>query len=150
MQHLTHTARIEQPIETCFRYVDTHENVPKWLYGVSEFRPIGQPERGLGTMVAISVKIGPVALRGRGTVCDYVENEIIAVRADLVSVTVVLVWMFRADSSGATEITADISYQTAPGMAGRAVAKLVERVAVPAMTSSERALRKQLLTETRS
>ena len=61
VHHLTHIAQVDLPVDICFRYVDTYENVPKWLFGVSEFTPIGQPERGLGTTVSIAAKIGPVA-----------------------------------------------------------------------------------------
>ena len=145
MHHLTHIAQVDLPVDICFRYVDTYENVPKWLFGVSEFTPIGQPERGLGTTVSIAAKIGPVAMRGRGTVCDYIENEFISVRADLGSIDVVISWTFRAHPDGGTEIAADVAYATAPGLAGRMIAKVADRAAGPAMAGSERALRKQLL-----
>jgi hypothetical protein len=140
-----HTAEINVPVETCFRFVDTPEHVPSWLFGISEFVPVGEQERGLGTIVAISAKIGPMALRGRGKVCEYVENEVIAVKAELGSLAAVISWLFRRTSSGGTEITADVAYITAPGLVGRAVARIAEKAIPPAIERSELSLRTQLL-----
>lgn len=144
MHHIAYSAVIDVPVDVCFAYVDDYRTVTKWAFGVTEFVPIGERERGLGTLVRMTAKLGPLILRGEGRVSEYDKDRLIAVALTKGPVAGIATWVFEPTQSGGTCISADMAYAVSSGLAGRTLSKIIDSIVTPGIAYTETRLRRQI------
>ena len=143
MGDITHSATAAVPVETAFEYVDNHRNVPKWMFGVSKFDPVGELDHGLGAVFDTSITLGPKTLHIRTEVTEHEENRLIALtsRKGLES-TVNL--RFEPVDASTTKLTMSIGYKLPGGIAGKALGKVIDAFVGPGLRYTEKHLRHEI------
>lgn len=143
MIHIRHAAVAAVSLDTAFAYIDNYENVPDWMFGISEFRPTSEFVQGLGATFDTGMQIGPTHLRSRVEITDWVENDTITV-SSLDGVANSSTWKFRSIDDDHTELSVDFAYRLPGGLAGKALEKIVEPFAESAVKNTEDTLRRNL------
>lgn len=143
MIHIRHAGVARVPIDVAFAYIDDYQTVPDWMFGISEFTPVGEFTQGLGATFDTVMHIGPKQLRSRVEISEWVENEVITV-SSLDGITNASTWRFTAQDDDHTELSVDFAYQLPGGLAGKALGRLVEPIVETAITSTENKLRRNL------
>lgn len=115
---------VEAPLETCFEYVDDWRNVSDWLVGVETFTPVGEQDRGLGSVFDVVVHVG-VRIKSRLEVTDYVERRLIEF-ASVQGFKVRNRWNFERLDDHRTLVTSETELHPPFGPAGRAMAKVLD------------------------
>ncbi|QNG20432.1 SRPBCC family protein [Rhodococcus triatomae] len=143
MIHIRHSASAAAPIEVVFAYIDDHSTVPDWMFGVSQFTPVGEFTQGLGAQFDAVMKIGPASLESRLEVTEWVENEVITL-SSLGGVSNSSSWRFIRKGDSATELSVDFAYQLPGGLAGKALGRIVEPFVGTAIKNTEETLRRNV------
>ena len=127
-----------------FEYVNDFNNVPKYMFGVSEFRPITETTSGLGSQFVTVVKIGPKTLESTVECVEWVENERIKMES-IKGFGAGTEWVFRDGDEPGT-VTADIqfTYTLPGGLAGKALGGLLANFMTPAIKHTDSVIRKHL------
>ena len=142
MAVIRHTARVARDRALAFDYVNAHETVPDWMFGITRFDPVTEQTVGLGATFAATMKIGPKSLNSTLRVTEYVESEV--VRLDSVDgLDVSTTWRF-SDVDGGTEADVEFAYSLPGGFAGRALAAIIEPVVGQAIRHTESKLTAQV------
>ena len=132
------------PVEEVFAFVDDYRNTPSWMFGVNHFEPAGEQERGLGTIMDVGAKIGPLSLTIALEVVGWVRNEHIALAFVEGPIRGKFTWQFEPRDDGGTQLTATTSYGFSDGFLGRNLAKGINAVLSHAIEHTERNLRAEL------
>lgn len=143
MIHVRHSAVASVPVDIAFAYMDDYRNVPSWMFGVSEFTPVGDFDQGLGATFDAAIQVGPSTLRSKLEVTEWEKNRIITL-ASLGGVSNSSTWVFTAHGDNQTELTVDFAYKLPGGLAGKALGRLVGPFIESAVKNSEQALRRNL------
>ncbi|WP_026918250.1 SRPBCC family protein [Gordonia shandongensis] len=141
MPSVRHQARSSRPRAEVFAYVDDHTNVPDWMFGITSFvaRDPSQTS-GLGATYDAVMKIGPKSLSSTVQVTEWVENERI-VLTSIAGFDVSTGWRFADGDDGQTVLDVNFDYTLPGGLAGRALAAIIEPVVGQAVRQTESALR---------
>ncbi|MFZ2175830.1 MAG: SRPBCC family protein [Rhodococcus sp. (in: high G+C Gram-positive bacteria)] len=143
MIHVRHSAITAVPIGVAFAYIDDYRTVPDWMFGVSEFSPIGEFDQGLGSRFNAAIRIGPTTLRSRLEVTEWEQHRVITL-ASLDSAANSSTWSFAALGADKTELSVDFAYKLPAGLAGRALGLVVEPFVETAVKNTEDVLRRNL------
>ncbi len=139
-----HRAKIDRPRERVFDYIDGYQNVPEYLLGVTRFEPTTEKTSGLGAKFAVSMDVGPKTLKSVVECTDYVENELIELKA-VEGFDANTTWRFAdADGGSGTELDVEINYNLPGGMAGKLLGKVVGPFAAQAVRHTEATIRKKI------
>ena len=143
MGDITHSATAAVPVDVAFAYVDNYRNVPKWMFGVSKFEPVGELDQGLGAVFNTSITLGPTTLHIRTEVTEFEQDRLIALtsRKGLES-TVNL--QFAPDGESKTTLTMSIGYKLPGGIAGKALGKIIDAFVGPGLRYTESHLRREI------
>ncbi|WOC13492.1 SRPBCC family protein [Gordonia sp. MP11Mi] len=140
MPGVHHTVRTQVPRSEVFAYVDDPNTVPQWMFGVTAFDPVGDRSRGLGTVYDAVMKVGPKALSAQLEVTVWTENEEL-VLSSVAGFDVTTRWRFTDGDGGSTVVDVDFDYSLPGGLAGRALAAIIEPFVSQAVRQTEQALR---------
>lgn len=140
MGQINISATAAVPLSVAFAYVDDYRYVPEWMFGISKFSPITAQESGLGAEYDTVMNLGPKALRSKVRVTDWAEDTVIELTSYEGMVNSSR-WEFRAVDDAHTELTVDFRYEFGGGLAGKALAKIVEPLVGEAMRQTEKDLR---------
>ncbi|MFC9553205.1 SRPBCC family protein [Rhodococcus sp. NPDC056960] len=143
MIEIHHSAIAGAPVEVAFDYVDDYHHVPSWLFGITRFDPIGEPDRGLGAVYDAAMKIGPKTLGSVVKVTGWERNALI----ELESVDGLYTqsrWQFEAVGAAETRLTVDFLYDLPGGLAGKALGRIIEPFVAQAIRHTEATLRRQM------
>lgn len=143
MGHVSHKAIGNAPVEFAFGYVDDYRNVPKWMFGVSEFTPVGEQDQGLGAKFDTAIKLGPTTLHVRIDITEWEQDRLIALRT-IKGIKATSSWRFAPHGDNQTEINAAIDYQLPGGFAGRALGKVIDAFVAPAVRHVDKHLRARI------
>jgi uncharacterized membrane protein len=143
MIHVRHSAVAAVPIDVAFTYIDDYRTVPDWMFGVSDFRPIGGFDQGLGSTFDASIHIGPTTLRSRLEVTAWEKDRVITL-ASLDGAANSSTWTFVALGPDKTELGVDFAYKLPGGLAGKALGLIVEPFVETAVKNTEATLRHNL------
>lgn len=143
MIHIRHAGVARVPIDVAFAYLDNYENVPKWMFGISQFTPTSEFTQGLGATFDTVMQIGPKTLRSRVEITEWVENDVITI-SSLDGIANSSTWRFTAKDEEHTELNVDFAYSLPGGLAGRALGHLIEPIIDTAITGTENKLRRNL------
>ncbi|MEV6768743.1 SRPBCC family protein [Nocardia sp. NPDC051030] len=144
MHHIEHSNVTHVPVDECFSYVEKMENMPLWMYGMLEARPVGTQSRGLGTIVDMTMKLGPIKFAMRGAIEEYVENVVVTVAPKSTLISGRGSFRFAPTDEGGTRLSVSVDYEIGGGLAGRALAKVIDAVIDTAIGYSEDKLLAQL------
>lgn len=129
------------PPAVAFAYVDDHNNVPRWLFGISRFEPIGEPHHGLGTVYDGVMHLG-VKLSSHVKVIEWEQDRRIVLDS-VKGFRNTSTWHFEPDAGG-TRVTGRVEYTLPFGPAGKAIGKAIEPFVQRAVNHSSDALHEQL------
>ena len=130
--------------DVAFAYVDDYQSVPDWMFGVSSFVPVDPAKTsGLGATFTTEMKLGPKALKSTVEVTEWVENERLLLTS-IEGFDVTTGWSFSPSANGGTTIDITFEYNFPGGLAGRALAAVVEPAVAQAVKQTESALRERL------
>lgn len=140
---IRHTAIVTRDREVAFAYVNAHETIPDWMFGVTRFDPLTEQTIGLGATFAATMKIGPKSLNTTLRVTEWVADEVI--RLDSIEgLDVMTAWRFSDIIGGGTEADVEFAYNLPGGLAGRALAAIIEPVVGQAIRQTESKLTAQI------
>lgn len=135
------SAVAQTPIAVAFAFVDDYRNVPKWMFGVTQFDPLGAQLSGLGAKFDAVMQLGPKAIKSKISVTEWEQDAVITLTSyEGMSNSSNL--SFKAIDADRTEITVAFSYDFAGGLAGKALARVVEPAIHAALRQTEKNLRK--------
>lgn len=142
MIHIRHSAVANVPAEVAFDYMSEHRNVPKWMFGISRFDPVGELERGIGATFDATMKLGPKTLTSVVRISEWEENTVIALES-IGGIGNSSRWRFEALREGATRLDVDFMYSFPSGFAGKALERVVQPFVGEAIRHTEASLRHQ-------
>ncbi|TQF68719.1 SRPBCC family protein [Rhodococcus spelaei] len=151
MGQIHHRAIANVPVEQAFAYVDDYRTVPKWMFGITKFAPVGTRTQGLGATYDAAMQIGPKSLGSRVRITEWEENVVIRLES-VDGIANGSTWRFTPHGADKTELTVDFDYSLGGGLLGKALAKIVEPIVGTAIKHTEATLRAQVeaLTEKHS
>lgn len=142
MIHVRHSAIAAVPIHVAFAYIDDYRTVPDWMFGVSEFRPIGEFDQGMESTFDAAIHIGPSTLRSRLEVTEWEQDRVITLRRS--TRRQLLHLGITAHGEDKTEISVDFAYKLPGGLTGKALGLIVEPFVETAVKNTEATLRHNL------
>lgn len=145
MGHVEHRAAVGVPLEFAFGYVDDYRNVPRWMFGIKHFTPIGEQISGVGAVFDTALNLGPMTLHLRGEIIEWEQSARISLRA-VKGIEGTIHWSFAAVDPDSTEIGAVCDWKVPGGLAGRALDRVIHAFAGPAVRHTEKSLRHHLVT----
>ncbi|WP_235681298.1 SRPBCC family protein [Tomitella gaofuii] len=129
------------PLAVGFAYVDDHRTVPQWMFGVTEFTPLGEQEHGLGAEYAATMVLGPKTLRSKVRVTEWEQDALITLES-YEGIRNSSSWRFTPVDDGHAELSVVFTYDFGGGLAGKALAKIVEPFVQAAVAQTEKDLRR--------
>ncbi|WP_206071356.1 SRPBCC family protein [Antrihabitans stalactiti] len=139
---IAHVTKCEASVGNSFAYVADHRNVPSWMWGVTQFDPIGELDQGVGATFDVAVNLGPKTIYLRSLITDWVEDEQISMKS-IQGVEGTMTWRFDAIDDETTAISVDVDYVLPPGIAG----KMLKAIIDPAVAVAIRHVEKHLVAE---
>lgn len=143
MPVIEHSAVADVPRADAFAYVDEYRTVPKWMFGIRSFEPVGDVVHGLGATYAAEMQIGPKVLRSTVRVTSWTENESLTL-SSVEGFSTTSTWSFADTEDGGTRLDVEFAYRFPGGLAGRALGAVVEPVVGQAIRHTESSLRREL------
>lgn len=134
------SAVAQTPIDVAFAFVDDYRNVPVWMFGVTKFEPVGAQTQGLGAEFDAVLQLGPKALKSKIRCTEWEQDAVITLTS-YEGMSNSSTWRFRAVDETRTELSVDFGYEFPGGLAGKALAKLVEPAMQLAIRQTEQNLR---------
>lgn len=138
MGHVNHANTVDVPIAKVWEYMSTVQNLPQWMFGMSEITPTGEQTRGEGARFQSRMKVG-ARVDSVIEITRWVEGSEI----DTSSVSGFdnqTRWRLSEVDPTTTKINVEIDYKFPGGLAGRAIAKLVEPAVGIAVSASDKKL----------
>lgn len=149
MGHVEHSAIGDAPVDFAFEYVADYQNVPKWMFGVKRFTPLGTQTRGLGAKFDTALNLGPTTLNLHAEVTEWVADRLITLYATK-GIEATMRWTFAPIDATTTRIRVVADYKVPGGLAGRALDKIIQAFVGPAIRFTEKHLREQIQTAYRT
>ena len=143
MVDIRHSGSCDAPLQVAFDYLDDYRNVPDWMFGLSDFRPVSELTSGVGAMFEGSFQVRPVKLSSTIRITEWVRNERIAFES-VKGFRNWSTWRFRATAPEQTTIDVVYSYELPGGLAGRALGKALEPIAALSIRHTEETLRREI------
>ncbi|MCP2298421.1 Polyketide cyclase / dehydrase and lipid transport [Nocardia amikacinitolerans] len=144
MGHVEHSATGEAPVDFVFEYVADYRNVPKWMFGVGHFTPVGEQTSGVGAVFDTALHLGPTTLHMRAEITEWEDGAKVSLHA-IKGIEGTVRWSFAAIDQSTTEIGVVVDYRVPGGFAGRALDKIIQAFVGPAIRHTEKSLRDQVL-----
>lgn len=143
MVDIRHRGSCAAPVSTAFAYVDDYRHATSWMFGLSTLAPAGELEHGLGARFDGTFVVKPVRLSSTIEVIEWEQDTVIAfnsVKGFPNSST----WRFTADGPQRSVIDVLFSYELPGGLAGKALARVLEPIVILSVRHSDAALRKNV------
>lgn len=142
MGTIRHSSSVGAPRHRVFAYINDHQNVPNFFFGVTGFVPVTAATEGIGSQFAVTMKVGPKTLTSTVETVDWIENELIRLES-VEGFSANTTWNF-IDAVGGTQIDVEFVYTLPGGLAGKALGSLVEPFAGQAVRQTDRNLVEQV------
>ena len=140
MVHIRHEAVCLAPLPVTFGYVDDYRNAGRWMFGLSRLEPVGELDRGLGSVFEGTFHVKPVKLHSTIEVTAWEQDSVIAFdsvkgfrnRSE---------WRFAEDGPDRTRLQVLFEYELPGGLAGKALGRALEPIVAMSVRHSDTALR---------
>lgn len=147
MTEIRHHATMKGSREVAFDYVNDYRNVPEYMFGVSEFRPVTEQTSGLGSQFVTVLSVGLKTLESTVECTEWVENEVITMKS-IKGFGANTEWRFAdGDEPGTVEVDVMFGYTLPGGIGGRVLGGLLSQFVTPAVKHSESVIGKHLAAE---
>lgn len=144
MPTVEHSAEFSVPADVCFAYIDSADNVPKFVFGAKAFDYLVPTTPRLGAKFLLRMQLGPIKFALNGHVSEYAESQIIALSLDDGLITGTVVWGVTQIDAERCSTSAEIRYQVGGGLAGRALSKVIDSILEPGIKYTESKMREQV------
>jgi uncharacterized membrane protein len=143
MGHIKYASDVGAPVEVAFNYTDNHLFVPAWMFGIADFVPTGDQDRGLGATFATTTRLALWRPTSTCEITEYRRNAVIeyTLRGRL-SGTLRL--RFDPLGYGRSVLTSEAEYSPPRGVTGRLGAGLVDAAVKSALRRTESRLRREI------
>ncbi|MEU0869784.1 SRPBCC family protein [Nocardia brasiliensis] len=148
MGHVEHSAACKAPVDFTFTYVADYRNVPKWMFGIRHFTPVGDQTFGVGAVFDTALHLGPTTLHLRADTTEWIDGSRVTMRA-IKGIEGSIRWDFEALSPETTKVSATADYRVPGGFAGRFLDRVIQAFIGPAIRHTEKHLREQIETSYR-
>ncbi|QIS04482.1 SRPBCC family protein [Nocardia brasiliensis] len=148
MGHVEHSAACKAPADFAFGYVADYRNVPRWMFGIRHFTPVGEQTSGVGAVFDTALHLGPTTLHLRADTIEWLEGARITMRA-IKGIEGSIRWDFEAIDPDTTNVGATADYRVPGGLAGRVLDRVIQAFIGPAIRHTEKHLREQIETSYR-
>lgn len=143
MGHIKYASDVGAPVEVAFNYTDNHLFVPDWMFGIADFVPTGDQERGLGAVFAISSRLAPWQPTTTCEITEYRPNAVIGYTLrGRFSGTLRL--RFDPLGYGRSVLTSEAEYGPPRGVLGLVGSGLVDAAVKSALRRTESRLRREI------
>lgn len=142
MGTVRHSSEVSASRQRAFAYVNDHERVPEWMFGVKKFEPVSDVTYGLGSKFDVIMNLGPKAISATVEVTEFVEDEIIRLQT-IKGISAATVWRFE-DTAKGTAVSVEATYQLPGGIAGRALGAVIEPAVGQVIRHTDSALKSRL------
>lgn len=143
MVDIHHEGSTKAPVSVAFAYIDDYRTVPQWMFGLSDFQPVGDKDQGLDAVFDGTFAVKPVKLHSTVQITAWEQDRLIRMES-IKGFVNRSTWRFEAVGNTETRITVDFTYELPGGLAGRAMGKALEPIAALSIRHSDAALRKQI------
>ena len=120
---IVRTETAEAPVEVAFDYLADYREVPRWMFGVEDFKVVGDQDYGPGSEFEATLNLG-LKLHTRIRATEWEKNRVIGMDS-VKGFKVRSRWYFEEAGPGRTKVTAKVTYELPFGPAGRAMGKVV-------------------------
>ena len=128
-------------VDKVFAYMDDYRNVPRWLFGITRFEPVGEQESGLGAVFDGAISLG-VTLKARVKCTGWERDRLIELES-IKGFTSSSRWVFEEEDGG-TRVTGSVTYELPFGPAGASIGRVIEPLVKVAVTRTTETLEAQL------
>ncbi|BDT93376.1 MULTISPECIES: SRPBCC family protein [Nocardia] len=143
MGHIKYASDVGAPVEVAFHYTDNHLFVPDWMFGIADFVPTGEQDRGLGAVFATTTRLALWQPTSTCEITEYRHNAVIGYTLrGRVSGTLRL--RFDPLGYGRSVLTSEAEYRPPRGPVGRVSAGLVDAAVKSALRRTESRLRREI------
>ncbi|WP_280497729.1 SRPBCC family protein [Nocardia asiatica] len=143
MGHIKYASDVGAPVEVAFSYTDNHLFVPDWMFGIADFVPTGDQERGLGAVFATTTRLALLQPASTCEITEYRHNAVIGYTLrGRFSGTLRL--RFDPLGYGRSVLTSEAEYSSPRGVIGRLGAGLVDAAVKSALRRTESRLRREI------
>lgn len=143
MVNIHHESEAAAPVSTVFAYIDDYRCVPEWMFGISEFEPVGAQDQGLGAVFDGSIQLGPKTLYSTVEVTAWEQDRVIALKS-VKGFPNTSTWHFTPIGEARTRLTVDFTYDLPGGFAGKALGRVIEPFVAIAIRHTEQTLRRHV------
>lgn len=143
MSVVRHSSTIEVARDRVFAYINDYENVPEYMFGIHQFTPRTDLTSGKGSVFDVAIKAGPKTLKSTVETVEWVENELIVLRA-IEGFQANTTWRFADLDGGGTKVDAEFEYILPGGLAGKALGAIMDPFAAQAIKHTDAKLRSAL------
>jgi len=143
MVEIHHEGSCAAPLEVAFAYLDDYRNATDWMFGLSEFEPVGDQVQGVGAEFDGTFAVKPIKLHSTIRVTEWKSGEVIAYES-VKGFHNWSTWRFRADGPERTRIVVRFGYELPGGLAGKAMGRVLEPIVALSVRHSDEALRREI------
>lgn len=136
------TREIELPASAgeVFAYLSDYENVPDWMFGVTDFAPVGPVSRGIGDRFDAQMKLGPKTLKSTVDVVEWVDGSVFSL-SSVAGFETSSRWLVEPVDDRNSRARVEFGYTFPGGLTGRALSKLVEPFIQQGIAATDRNIR---------
>ncbi|WP_063050314.1 SRPBCC family protein [Nocardia arthritidis] len=143
MGHIKYASDVGAPVEVAFSYTDNHLFVPDWMFGIADFVPTGDQDRGLGAVFATTTRL---AIWQPTSTCEITEHRHNAVIGYTLRGRFSGTLRLRFDplGYGRSVLTSEAEYSPPRGVVGRLSTGMVDAAVKSALRRTEARLRREI------
>jgi uncharacterized membrane protein len=143
MVDIHHEGSANAPLHVAFAYIDDYRTTPEWMFGISQFEPVGELDHGKGAVFQGTFQVKPVKLHSTVECTDWEQDRLIAFNS-IKGFRNWSTWRFERISDNQTKVIVDFTYELPGGLAGKALGKALEPIVALTVRHSDAALRRNV------
>ena len=143
MVDIHHEGHAHAPLSVAFAYIDDYRTTPEWMFGLAQFRPVGELDQGLDAVFEGTFQVKPVKLQSTVKITAWEQDKLIRMES-IKGFVNRSTWRFEALNDTETRVLVDFTYELPGGLAGKALGKALEPIVALSIRHSDAALRKNI------
>ncbi|MFE3656300.1 SRPBCC family protein [Streptomyces sp. NPDC059165] len=125
MTEVRFVATCSAPLDITFEYLDDHRNVTDYWHGMVSYRPVGDPEHGVGAKFQAVSKVGPSSVKSTIETVEWERNVRVAYKS-ISGMDSYTSFDFAAVDDTHCTVEFRVEFQLPGGIAGRMMEKTLE------------------------
>ncbi|WP_375492308.1 SRPBCC family protein [uncultured Jatrophihabitans sp.] len=145
MPQIRHSGTCDAPLEFTFAYLNDYRNATTWMFGLTSFEPLSEQVDGVGATFEGTFEVKPVKLSSIVRFTEW-EKESVITFESISGFANRSRWRFIAAGPFRTHVDVLFGYDLPGGLAGRALAKVLEPIVTASIRRSDATLRREVAT----